>query len=117
MHRPVQVVLRDLLSEEEQRKWAENAITAVYTGLHAAGQNSSLLPSHCCPRYFFQVQNCLHAIKKWRIDSDESIHLLHLMGTHLHDYVCNSRTESAIGPNAATIIEILEDYAMLLQDM
>ena len=117
IHRLVQVVLRDSLSEEEQRQWAEYAIIAVYTGLYAAGQNAALLPSHCCPRYFFQVQSCLHAIKKWRIDSDESIHLLHLMGTHLHNYVCNSHTGSTMEPSAAAIIETLEDYVALLRDM
>jgi hypothetical protein len=117
MHRLVQVVLRDSMSEEEQCQWAKRAIIAVYTGLCAAGQSPAILPSHVCPRYFFHVQGCLHAIKRWSIASDESVHLLHLMGTHLHDYACNAHTGSPVGPSVAMMIEALEDYVAVLRVM
>jgi hypothetical protein len=117
MHRLVQVVLRDSLSEVEQRQWAEFALIVVYSGLCAIEQNLFLLPSHPCPRYFFHVQSCLHAIKKWGIVSDESVFLLHLMGKHLHDYACNSHTRSTVGPSTAMIIETLEDSVAHLRVM
>jgi hypothetical protein len=117
MHRLVQVVLRDSMSEEEQCQWVKRAIIAVYTGLCTAGQSPAILPSHACPRYFFHVQSCLHAIKKWSIVSDESVHLLRLMGTHLHDYAHNSHAGSTVSPNVAVIIETLEDYVAVLRTM
>jgi len=117
MHRLVQVVLRDSMSEEEQSQWAKCAITAVYTGLCTAGKSPTLLPSHTCPRYFLHVQTCLQAIKKWSIVSDESAHLLHLMGTHLHNYARTPHPESTAALSAALIIETLEEYVALLQAM
>ncbi len=115
MHRLVQVVLRDSLSEAEQRQWAELAIIIVYSGLCATEQNLFLLPSHPCPRYFFHIQSCLHAIKQWNIVSDESVLLLYLMGKHLHDYACNSHMQSTVEPSTAMIIAMLEDSIAHLQ--
>lgn len=117
MHRLVQVILQDSMSKEEPCQWAKYAIIAVYTGLCTAGQSPVSLPSHICTRYFLQVQNCLQAIKQWDIISDESIHLLYLMGTHLHDYACHSHTGSTAGPSIAIILEALEDYVAILRTM
>lgn len=115
MHRMVQVVLHDSLSEDDRYLWAERAILAVYTGLQAAGQNTQL--SLHGPRYFFHVQNCLHAIKTWSIASEEAASLLSLMGTHLYDYAQNSHTSTIMEPDTALIIDALENYALQLREM
>ena len=118
MHRLVQVVLLDSMSEEEQRQWATRAITAVYTSLCTAGKSPTTRPAQLCPRYLPHVQSCLQAIKTWNITTDESAHLLHLMGTHLHDYACHAPTQStAAGLSAAMIVETLEDYEAVLRAM
>jgi TIR domain/NB-ARC domain len=118
MHPLVQVVLRDSLSEAEQREWAEHAVNAVYLALHAAEQATDLLSSHHCPRYFVQVQVCSHAIKQWSIVSDTAVRLLHLMGKHMYDYYdCNGHSASTADLDATRMIEALRDYAALLHTM
>ncbi|MBV9614868.1 MAG: hypothetical protein JO031_05335, partial [Ktedonobacteraceae bacterium] len=116
MNRIVQEVLKDKMSREEQRLWAERAVVAVTRAFLGHVLLNTVPPEeHSCMRYFFHVHACISHMHEWNIITPEGAQLLYHMGTHLHDYFQAHHESSTL--EHERILEALMSYAALLRKM
>ena len=80
LHRLVQAVLQDNMSEKTQRIWVERTVQAINRTLPNI---SEYFTWQLCQRYMPQVQNCVTLIEKWKIVSLEAARLLEQTGIYL----------------------------------
>lgn len=80
MHRLVQAVLRDSMSEKIQRIWVERTVQAINLALPNV---SELYMWQRCQQYMPHVQHCVALIEKWKIVSSEAARLLEQTGIYL----------------------------------
>jgi tetratricopeptide (TPR) repeat protein len=81
IHRLVQDVLRDGMSQEQQHQWAEHAIQAV-SHTFPDGEPSTW-PR--CQRYLPHARVCVHLIEQWDMHFDEAVQLLINVGYYLYN--------------------------------
>jgi tetratricopeptide (TPR) repeat protein len=81
MHRLVQVVLKNTMSQDKQRQWAERAIQAISYVFPLVGPTT--WPQ--CQRYLPHALACAELIGQWQIESIEAAWLLHATGRYLND--------------------------------
>jgi len=80
-HRLMQDTLKDELTEDDQRNWAERAIVAV----------NSVFPDvefpnwDLCQRYLPHAQACANHIQQLNLESQEAIRLLYVTGRYLQE--------------------------------
>jgi tetratricopeptide (TPR) repeat protein len=93
IHRLVQAVLIDQLSEEEQRQWAEQALLLVERAFSEGSmvhwQRSDALVPH--------AQVCAEAIERWQLTSRETVRLLLTLGEY--------QRRRAVYPEAETLLK------------
>ena len=117
MNRMVQEVLKDKMSNDEQRLWAERAIIAVARALLDSPRTNGLMPGwQHCPRYIHHVHACTMHMQEWGLAPAEAAQLLYAMGKHLHDYA-QAQHEASEKIEIEQIIRALESYAALLKKM
>ena len=80
MHRLVQAVLQDSMSEETRRLWAERTIRAINRALPDV---SEFYMWQRCQQYMPHVQKCVALIEEWKIVSLEAARLLEQTGVYL----------------------------------
>jgi tetratricopeptide (TPR) repeat protein len=80
MHRLVQAVLRDSMSEKIQRIWVERTVQAINLALPNV---SELYMWQRCQQYMPHVQHCVALSEKWKIVSSEAARLLEQTGIYL----------------------------------
>ena len=80
IHHLVQAVIRDEMSEDEQRAWAERAARAV-NRVFPASEDFEMWQR--CERYLPQVLACAEYIERWQIMSPEAARLLYQAGAYL----------------------------------
>ncbi len=80
MHRLVQAVLQDRMSEKTQRLWAERTVRAINLVLPDV---SEYFMWQRCQQYMPHVQNCVALIEKWKMVSPEAARLLEQTGVYL----------------------------------
>ena len=79
LHRLVQVVLKDGLSEAVQKQWAERAVRAVNAVFPEVTHETSTLAQ----RYLSQVEICAGLIEQYHLWFPQAARLLHQAGWHL----------------------------------
>jgi tetratricopeptide (TPR) repeat protein/tRNA A-37 threonylcarbamoyl transferase component Bud32 len=80
MHRLVQTVLRDRMSEQEQRRWAEGAVRGV-NSIFPEGDQVASWPQ--CHRSMPSVRACLPLVELWSMTFPEAARLLDQAGLYL----------------------------------
>jgi serine/threonine protein kinase/tetratricopeptide (TPR) repeat protein len=80
LHRLVQAVLQDSMSEQERRIWVERTVRAINLALPDISEFSMW---QCCQQYMPHVQNCVALIEQWKIVSPEAARLLEQTGMYL----------------------------------
>ena len=80
MHRLVQAVLQDSMSEKTRRVWAERTVRAINLVLPDIREFSLW---HCCQQYMPHVQSCIALIEEWKIVLPEAARLLEQTGMYL----------------------------------
>jgi len=73
IHRLVQAVIKDSMTQDEQRYWAELTIQAVN---HAFPPPEDYTTWPTCQRYLPHAQACTELIRQWKITSVDAFHLL-----------------------------------------
>jgi nucleoside phosphorylase/tetratricopeptide (TPR) repeat protein len=73
IHRLVQAVIKDSMTQDEQQHWGELAVQAVN---HAFPPRGDYTTWPTCQRYFPQAQECAELIKRWKLTSVDAFHLL-----------------------------------------
>lgn len=81
IHRLVQAVLKDAMPEEQQREWAERAVLSVNRILQDVTYETWPLYQ----RYFTQVQVSIDLINQWKMEFQEVVRLLYLLGTYMYE--------------------------------
>jgi len=81
MHPLVQVVLREGLSKEEQRHWAERAVRVVSRILPQVDSTNWLNYEV----YFPHAQVCADWIKQWNLMLPDAVHVLNQVGRYLEE--------------------------------
>jgi TIR domain/NB-ARC domain len=113
----VQEVLKDKMSGDERRLWAERAIIAVARALLDSVQSDGPMPGwQRCPRYIHYVHVCTLHMQGWSLAPTEAVSLLSAMGKYLHDYV-QAQHEAPESIERAHLIGTLEGYAVMLEKM
>ena len=79
IHRLVQAVLRDAMTEDQQQHWAERAVRVV-NSLFPSGEPETW---HLCERYLLTVQTCADLIAAWNMVFPEAINMLNQAGVYL----------------------------------
>jgi len=79
IHRLVQAVLRDAMSEDQQQHWAERAVRVV-NSLFPSGEPETW---HLCERYLLTVQTCADLIAAWNMMFPEATNMLNQAGVYL----------------------------------
>ena len=117
MNRMVQEVLKDKMSSNERRIWAERAIVAVTRAFLVSILSDTMVSGeHSCPRYFYHVHACTAYMQMWEdIAPTEGAQLLYQMGTCLHNYFQVHHATSSL--DHEHILAALECYALLLKKM
>jgi tetratricopeptide (TPR) repeat protein len=124
IHRLVQAVLRDEMSEGEQYEWAERAVRAVNC-VFPSPQNVANWPN--CERYLLQAEVCADLIKQWEMTFPQAILLLNQTGYYLNERAHYTEAESLmeyalaiheriLGPNHSEIATNLNNLALLYDD-
>ncbi len=117
MNRMVQEVLKDKMSSDERRLWAERAIIAVARALLDSVQSDGPTPGwQRCPRYIHQVHTCTLHMQEWSLAPAEAVSLLSAMGKYLHDYA-QVQHEAPGSIEREQLIGTLEGYAAMLEKM
>ncbi len=80
MHRLVQAVLQDSMSEKTRRLWVERTVRAINL---AAPDISDFSMWQKCQQYMPHVQKCVALIEEWKIVSPEAARLLEQTGMYL----------------------------------
>ncbi len=80
VHRLVQAVLKDGMSENQQRQWAEHAVLAVNLAFPNPGDFTLW---DLCERCLPHAQTCAFFINQWEITSEEAAQLLNDTGRYL----------------------------------
>ncbi len=80
IHRLVQVVLRDTLSSEQQRRWAECVVRAV-NSIFPEGNDAEKWP--LCLRYLSQAQMCYELVEQYALQFTAAIYLLSKTAAYL----------------------------------
>jgi tetratricopeptide (TPR) repeat protein len=80
IHRLVQVVIKDEMTELEQRQWAEYAVRAINHVFPKVEAEAWFL----CQQYLPHALTCLELIKHWKIELPEAGRLLHDTGSYLY---------------------------------
>jgi tetratricopeptide (TPR) repeat protein/DNA-binding transcriptional regulator YiaG len=81
IHRLVQTVLKDSMSKNQQREWAERAVLALERVFPVV--KFATLPR--CERYFPHAQACAILIERWDMVFVEAAHLLRRVGEYLRE--------------------------------
>ncbi len=81
IHRLVQTVLKDGMSKNQQREWAERAVRALDRIFPVV--KFATLPR--CERYFPHAQACAILIERWDMVFVEAAHLLRRVGEYLSE--------------------------------
>jgi tetratricopeptide (TPR) repeat protein len=89
IHRLVQAVLRDKMTPQEQRQWAERAIRAV----NAVFPLVELETRARCERYLPQAQVCAQLLEQYDLAFAEAARLLHLTGNYLLEHARYAEAE------------------------
>ena len=90
IHRLVQAVLKDGMSEGEQRQWAERAVLVV----NLAFPYVEFAKWDLCERCLPHAQICAVLIDQWDITSGEAARLLNQTGLYLNDRAKYAEAES-----------------------
>lgn len=90
LHRLVQVVLRDAMSEEEQREWAERVVRAVH---RAFPSKIDMQAWTHCQRLLPQAQMCVSLIDQYGFCFLEAAHLLNQTAYYLRERARYSEAE------------------------
>jgi len=90
IHRLVQAVLRDKMTPQEQRQWAERAIRAVNAVFPAAVELETWAR---CERYLPQAQVCAQLLEQYDLAFAEAAGLLHEMGLYLVEHARYAEAE------------------------
>jgi tetratricopeptide (TPR) repeat protein len=120
IHRLVQAVLRDMLSEEERRIWAERATRAV----NAVFPEVKFETWAQCQCYLPHVRACIVSITKWHMVFPEAASLHHRAGLYLQERAQYTDAgqlfqealtiyEQVVEPENASIVRVLNDLANL----
>lgn len=80
IHRLVQTVLKNAMSKEMQKEWAERTVRAVNKTFPEAEFEN--LPR--CQQYLPHAQVCAELIRQWGMKFAEAARLLHCSGRYLH---------------------------------
>lgn len=124
IHRLVQAVVKDRLSEEKQRQWAERAVRAVNQVLPKVIIGSPILLWQRFQRYILHAQACTILIEQWDMISPSAWSLLGHTGNYLHEggqYAQAERllqkafdiTMSALGPEHPDVAQAFHALAIL----
>lgn len=81
IHRLVQTILRDSMSGEMQRQWAERTVCAV----HHAFPEGEFATWQRCQQCFPHVQVCAALIAQWQLVFPEAAHLLWQAGRYIYE--------------------------------
>ncbi len=81
LHRLVQAVLRDTMSQESQQQWAELAVRAV----NQVFPEEDFAAWSQCQRFLPQAQACASLINDWAMTFPEAIRLLQQTGRYLRE--------------------------------
>ncbi len=100
IHRLVQVVLKDGMSTDIQRQWAERTVRAVNQVFPHVEFNAWQL----CQRLLPQVQVCAELIEEWNFEHEVSARLLDEAGDYLRERAQYSESETLL-KKAITIRE------------
>jgi tetratricopeptide (TPR) repeat protein len=92
MHRLVQVVLKNTMSQDEQRQWVERAIQTVSYVFPVV--EPTTWPQ--CQRYLPHALVCAELIQQWQIESIDAAWLLHATGRYLNDRAQYTEAESLL---------------------
>ena len=80
IHRLVQATLRNAMSKEMQKKWAERTVRAV----NKAFPEAEFANWPRCQQYLPHAQACAELIRQWGMMFAEASRLLHCSGRYLH---------------------------------
>jgi tetratricopeptide (TPR) repeat protein/transcriptional regulator with XRE-family HTH domain len=123
MHRLVQEVLKDAMSRETYRKWAERAVRVVNQGL-PEGEYASWAT---CQAYLPHVQICAILIERENMLFSEAARLLHHAGVYLQQRGSHTEAEGfllkgqsiqeqVLGVEHSDTAQSLNDIAVLYHD-
>lgn len=90
VHRLVQVVLRERMSEEVRRLWAERALRAVH---HMCPPLVVIDTWPRCQRYLAHALCCIQFVEQEHLFFPETMQLLTRAGTYLRDRACYAESE------------------------
>jgi hypothetical protein len=85
IHRVVQAVLQDLMTQKEQRQWAECAVRAVNRAFADADFTSSFKVWPKYERLVPQAKRCAELIAHFQFSFIETVHLLNQLGLYLYE--------------------------------
>lgn len=122
IHPLVQAVLKDDMSEETQRAWAERTIRVVNAAFPAAQDSQNIGSNH--QRYLPHVQECATLIQQYHLRFPEAARLLYEAGMYLyiHGFYAQSQLlhqqaltirQQVLEPDDPTTAESLNILAML----
>src|SRR5207237_1222599 len=84
IHRLVQIVLKDSMSHENQRTWAERIVRAVNAAFPDAGTGTSENERYYLHYYLPHVQECAVLITRFHLQFPEAARLLYQAGAFLY---------------------------------
>jgi tetratricopeptide (TPR) repeat protein/transcriptional regulator with XRE-family HTH domain len=93
IHRLVQAVQLDRMDPEEQRQWAERAVSAV-NAVFPRDPKNEIATWPQCLRYLEQAQACDTLIQRWKLTLTEAGDLLHRIGNYLSEHASYALAES-----------------------
>lgn len=122
MHRLVQIILKERLDDDIQRRcaeWAVRAVEKVFVNARVA-----VLQEHA--KYFPHVLECIELIHRWDLRFTESAHLLYLAAYNLQEHAIYEAAEpltllawntykQVVGPNDPQVVNCLLLWASLHQ--
>lgn len=117
VHRLVQVVLKDALTEQERRLWAERAVTLVSRAWPETGAANW----ECCQDYLPHALICADHIDQWKLCSGEAMRLLRGVGVYLSERASYQQAEHML-LRALSLCETLRgaddpETAAILQEL
>src|SRR5205823_6152350 len=93
IHRLVQEVLKDSMSKEMRRFWAERTVRAV----NRAFPKVEFATWERCQAYLPHAQVCATLIKEWKMEFTEAAQLLHKTGYYLQERAHYIQAETLCG--------------------
>jgi tetratricopeptide (TPR) repeat protein len=120
IHRLVQSVLKDGMSRDKQRLWAERAVRSV----NHVFPNVEFATWPLCQRYILQAQTCVAIIEQWKMEFTEATRLLSQLGIYLRERaqyedaekLCNQALtirKQLLGSEHPDVIKSINDIALL----